>query len=356
MLETVDRAYELYREKSTGTLLRGIARSYLPDIADRWAALVEQEAKTRALFPMPKRRWLWLYRHGFLSQTDVLYDFERYDPSDYLSNYARYVRTPEINGRWSFLLDNKLAFHWLMEPFEDHRPALYGLIESGTLYRSPTLRVASSADAIGPNGSGDGDGDGGDAIPDPGRWVLDRLRKEGSLVIKPVTGGSGDNVLVCRREEGGYRVNGEGTTADDLRSTVADLDGYLVFEFVTQAAYSDDLFPDTDEGEFTIIEANSFTDINVFQTHTPLLTDPRVRPVLRRSGRHLTADAVSNDRRRVGFYTGRPSLAVPMSNDPAARPVVARAARTIGARSTVPVRSNRAALATNRAIPAIVFR
>lgn len=237
MLETVDRAYDLYREKTTGDLLRGVARSYLPDIVDRWAALVQQEAKTRAMFPMTRRRRLWLYGRGFLSQADALYDFEGHDHREYLSNYARYARTPEINGRWSFALDNKLAFHWLMQPFENHRPALYGLIESGTLYRSPTLQITPAADPSDPDDE--------DTIPDPGRWVLERLREKGSLVIKPVTGGSGDNVLVCHREADGYRINDEEMTAATLRSEVADLDGYLVFEYVTQAAYSAELFPDT---------------------------------------------------------------------------------------------------------------
>lgn len=383
MLDAFGRAYDLYRDEGAGTLLRSVARSYLPDPADRWAALVQQEATTRALFPMPLQRRLWLYRHGFLSQARVLYDFERHGHRRYLSDYARYVRTPRINGRWAVALDNKLVFHWMMQPFEDYRPNLHGLIESGVLHRSPTLQIASAVDS-----SARLDDSG--TVPDPARWVLDRLRQEGALVIKPVTGGGGDNVFVCVREDDGYYVNDEPKTAAELRSLVADLDGYLVFEFVAPAAYSNGMFPDaantiriltmfpedanepfiaasvhrigtarsdgldnwsrgglsaeidrdtgtlsrgvrypydgelkwhaehpdtgariegvrvpgwsdivdrllaiardcpylpyigwdlivTAPGEFTIIEANSFTDIDLVQVHTPLLSDPRVR-------------------------------------------------------------------------------
>ena len=383
MWNTIARAYDLVRRGGLGPLLRAVTRSYLPAPADRWASLVQQEVRTRSLFPMPMRERLWLYRRGFLSQARALYEFGRHDPRQYLSDYARYVRTPRINGRWAVALDNKLVFHWMMQPFDDYRPDLYGLIESGTVHRSLPLQVTSVDESSAcSNASTVG--------TDPGRWVLDRLRDEGALVIKPVTGGGGENVLVCDHREGEYRVNDEPRTADEFRSLIRDLDGYLVFEFVEPAGYATELFPDTantiriltlfpedasepfiaasvhrigttrsegldnwsrgglsadidrdtgrlsrgvqypysgqlewctthpdtgsriegtqvpgwtditdrlleiaseypylpyvgwdlivtDPGEFTIIEANSYTDIDLLQVHTPLLEDPRAR-------------------------------------------------------------------------------
>lgn len=382
MQDTITRAYELLRREGIGSLLRAATRSYLPAPADRWASLVQHEVATRSLFPMTLRERLWLHRRGFLSQARVLYEFDRYGPRQYLSDYARYVRTPRINGRWAIALDNKLVFHWMMRPFDDHRPGLYGLIESGALHRSSTLQLAS-AEGSSPRSDTPNGG------TDPGPWVLDRLRTEGGLVIKPATGGGGENVLVYRYD-GEYRINDEPRTADEVRSSIRDLDGYLVFEFVEPAAYATELFPDaantirvltvfpegtnepfiaasvhrigtarsegldnwsrgglsadidrdtgrlsrgvqypysgrleryathpdtgvriegtrvpgwtditdrlleiareypylpyvgwdlivTDRGEFTIIEANSYTDVDLIQVHTPLLHDPRVR-------------------------------------------------------------------------------
>lgn len=93
--------------------------------------LITEEFRFSGRLPLGARLRCW--RRGFLSASAELYDLEHRDPSRYLNDYARFVRTPLLNGPYAFLLDNKLASHAILQPFREHLPTLHGAVLDGRL-------------------------------------------------------------------------------------------------------------------------------------------------------------------------------------------------------------------------------
>lgn len=54
----------------------------------------------------------------------------------------------------------------------------------------------------------------------------------------------GKGFFVCSWVDGTYHLDGEPKTHAEFESFVAELDGYLTCEYIEQAAYADELFPD----------------------------------------------------------------------------------------------------------------
>lgn len=185
--------------------------------------LVAREQATGEPTRLSLRRRLWLWRHGFLSRDDILYDLDEESRHRYVSEYQRELTRP-LNGDWKDALDNKLHFHRLLEPFEERRPAVYGYLKRGRF-----LPV-----------------DAPDAEPttEVGERVREQLDESGRLVVKPTRGTTGSRVLVCSAIEDGYRINGEEHSCESFAARVEALDDYLVSAFVEQASYADDLYPD----------------------------------------------------------------------------------------------------------------
>ncbi|MDS0293765.1 sugar-transfer associated ATP-grasp domain-containing protein [Halogeometricum luteum] len=195
--------------------------------------LFEREVVSGSSVSLPRERRLSLWRHGFTSRSGVLFDVEegRYD--EYLSDY-QLERLDSLGGPWGAVVKNKLAQYLLLDAFREHLPGLYGVLDGGDLKRRPAF---ASYEGSGPRRV--------DAVP----WLRDRLDDEGALVLKPVYGYGGSGVYVCRRlddedDEDGYLVNGERKTEAEFSALVEELEEYLVWEFVEQADYAADLFPD----------------------------------------------------------------------------------------------------------------
>ncbi|WP_408958292.1 sugar-transfer associated ATP-grasp domain-containing protein [Natrinema sp. 74] len=174
----------------------------------------------------------------------MIYDFESNDPAAYLTDYQRFVGTKRINGHWNALIDNKLAFHRVLGEFPAHRPTVYGLLVNGRLHAfDPAQQLALTDGGIECKRSP------GSATTQPTEepidWLDDILSDGDRLVLKWFSGGGGNNVHFLERVDGKYRFDGEWTSESDLVETLAGLEDYLVCEFVEQADYADELFPDT---------------------------------------------------------------------------------------------------------------
>lgn len=230
-----------------GQHLHGLAKTAYLSVRDEYGTrlshavtqrrrLVENEVSTwgKGWLPMPAARRLWLWRRGFLSRANALYDVTEENYRAYLSDYQR-ERAAWLNGGRAIALDNKLIFHWMMDPFDDHRVATYGLLADGRFHDVRTLRTATDGSGVMTETT--------THTADAATWVGDRLRTEGTLVLKPCRGGGGKNVTVCSFTNGTYRVNGEERTRAAFESMVADLDDYLISEAVEQADYARELFP-----------------------------------------------------------------------------------------------------------------
>ena len=79
----------------------------------------------------------------------------------------------------------------------------------------------------------------------PGSRLSDLVRRENTLVLKPVVGGGGNGFTLVehRREE--FFVNGESTSAEKIDETARGLHDCLVCEFVRQHRATARIFPRT---------------------------------------------------------------------------------------------------------------
>jgi hypothetical protein len=188
---------------------------------------------------MSLRRRLWLWRHGFLSQAEVLYDLDEDTYRRYFSDFQR-ERAYWINDEQRDALNNKLFFHWMMEPFAEQRVDTYGLFKRGRFHDLQSLRPAADGGGIAYS-----EGVSGRQTADATEWVTERLRDEGELMLKPWRGSDGLDVMRCSFAEGSYYVDGEERSQSAFESLVRGLDGYLVSEVIEQAAYAEEMFPDS---------------------------------------------------------------------------------------------------------------
>lgn len=202
------------------TLNRTASDSRLLD----YRSLLVQEANSWAYdLQLPPRRRLWLWRHGFTSLQGILYDFDRHDPKDYLSEYQRSRLYETLNGRHRYLLDDKLSQHWMLADHPDNRPKAFGLVNRGFVHG-----VAGT----------EYDGD-----PAPvSEWLPPALCEHSKLVLKQLRGLGGKEVRVCTYD-GAYRLDESSLSEDALCETVEKLSDYLVTEFVNQHPYATTLYP-----------------------------------------------------------------------------------------------------------------
>ncbi|WP_267640173.1 sugar-transfer associated ATP-grasp domain-containing protein [Haloarchaeobius amylolyticus] len=210
-------------------------RTIYNEVRNHWS-LLETERETADQYERSLPRRLWLWRHGFLSRSDVIYDLDRHSVEDYLSDYERFVRSKDINDDWGRLLDHKLAFHWMLSGFVEHRPTLHGLLRDGRFLPAAALHERDGEVTLASEGS----------AADAADRVLDLLDREQRLVLKWIRGGGGNNVLICRAtRDGAVEVDGETESRDRFARRVRELDDYLVSEFVEQAPFQERLYPDT---------------------------------------------------------------------------------------------------------------
>jgi hypothetical protein len=256
------------------------------------ATLARRELRTGAAIDLPLRRRLWLWRRGFTSRSDALFDLSEENYRQFVSD-LQHERADGLAGRWDAVVNNKLTYYLLFGSFSERLPDLYGVLDEGRFdRRSPLMPVApGTADRLavarGPAGTSDAtartDRDGstlveanaggvegdvtetadsveGDAAGsvDAVGWIDDYLDANDRVVLKPIYGHGGRGVYVCRREADGtggtsgtsggdgatYDVNGTTTSRVEFASLIDGLEQYLAWEFVEQAPYADSLFPE----------------------------------------------------------------------------------------------------------------
>ncbi|MFC6824193.1 sugar-transfer associated ATP-grasp domain-containing protein [Halopelagius fulvigenes] len=222
MLERIRRARDRIRAAGVGSFAYETVRSSLP-FWDRFRLdlLMFEWTKGRTV-PLEPWNRLRMLRHGFLSSSYYLYDFdERRNYDDYVSEYEKMAYTAHINGRTRKYLDDKFEFYAAMRSrgFGDRLPELVGAIDSG---REDVEDVGADR-------------------------ILELLDGGERLVLKSATGAGGSGVYICRvADDGeGYVVNGDAASASEVRSVVSSVEGYLVTEYNEQANYAAEVFPDS---------------------------------------------------------------------------------------------------------------
>lgn len=194
----------------------------------KWINLSKKEV-SNPHFNGDLRRRLSLYRHGFLTRSDTIYDFEKYGFDQYLSDSSRYIRTPTINGKFAEALNNKLFTYWMLDRFQDRLPVLFSVVNGGYYYptneEEPTHIQPCAGRA--------------------GERVLSKLREKGAVVLKGIKGGRGEQIHLCKWNNGQCEVNGKQVQKSEFKSRINDLEESIVTEFETQMDYSANIYPET---------------------------------------------------------------------------------------------------------------
>jgi len=155
---------------------------------------------------------------GFLSESAVIY--QKNGPNHlrfYLSDFARYTKTGDIDQPFDDIMRNKLCFWGFMKNFSEQVSPALGVILRGKLVHLGTSDTE---------------------LPSSG---LPRLRAK--LILKPLSGSGGDGVITYEWRDGDHLVNSEPVTGDELLRRLGE-EIYLVCPFVRQAEYASRIFPD----------------------------------------------------------------------------------------------------------------
>lgn len=194
----------------------------LPHLID---AFVTAERPNIKKFDMPWRRRAWLYRHGFLSIADSIYDdLGPETVADYLSDY-RWRRTRRINEPNSPALRNEILFRSVVgQTHPELLPDLYGVTRDGQLVEGlPWESVADSSEAL--------------------RAII----REEPVVCKPINSAAGEGVSVVDydADADAYTINGRHVHTDAALAPLMSLNGPTVAtEHITQAEYAQTIYPD----------------------------------------------------------------------------------------------------------------
>jgi len=170
--------------------------------------------------PVPLSKKLWGWRHGFTTNSTYYYELTPENIHEYVSDAARFIRTPRINGPFASALLNKLVFSNLVACCGGPVPEYYCYASEGTL-----LPVG---DRYGMN---DADG------------VIAACMTGERFVVKPAGGGGGVGVRVISSADGKLTINGKAVSEDEFRRFISRLDGALICEFIEQHEYASTIFP-----------------------------------------------------------------------------------------------------------------
>jgi hypothetical protein len=158
------------------------------------------------------------WRRGLLSASYTLYSSAGHPLKLYLNDWARYMRTPRINGKWSVLLDDKCLFEQFFGGLV-RVPRTHGLLVYGKFLPKPhTPEVRTLAE------------------------LVERHGRDG-IVFKPIRGGGGREIKILKREGDDLLLNGEPVNLEELQKRLDKRHQTMAVEFIEQHEYSATIFP-----------------------------------------------------------------------------------------------------------------
>jgi hypothetical protein len=201
----------------------------------------------RTSFRVPWRRRLAALRRGFTSKTAVLYQLERNDPAQFVSDLGFAWRGYKISGFFNPIVGNKLILAQVLAGYGIPHPRVLALVVKGRLIGMREPLAAAATDAL--------------------RTVLS---ESATVVFRPHWAGAGEGIFFLRGDDGSWSINGVAASDSEVSALIAGLDRYVVTAFVQQAAYAANIFPaaantirvltlwDADDGPFVAAAVHRF--------------------------------------------------------------------------------------------------
>ncbi|PWF27386.1 sugar-transfer associated ATP-grasp domain-containing protein [Ancrocorticia populi] len=161
------------------------------------------------------RKKLWAYRNGLLSYRITQYGITKENREDFISDLEyRWLR--HINKKYKYWLEDKISIKYVASQFNECFPGYYYFtsLHDGENKVIPMMDCPESFGA---------DFD----------EILRLAREKGVLALKPDEGSHGDGFYRLDYVDGGYTLNGEPATADEVKGILADpTNQYLITEFI----------------------------------------------------------------------------------------------------------------------------
>ena len=179
---------------------------------------IEMEAENLQRYDIPLARRLWLYRHGFLSSRDAIYDLSGDTVDAYLSD-IEHLRTEGINEPNTMALNNTALFQRVVS--QTHPELL------------PTFHATLSEQGVTPVPGGDIE-----TVDD-----LVELAREMPVVVKPVKQAGGTGVSLLESDGQQLLFDGRPVSKSDLADICPSGADRMVVEYVEQADYAREIYP-----------------------------------------------------------------------------------------------------------------
>ncbi len=208
-------------------MLSLLKRAYIT--AREWRYFIlRDELKSTVSVPLLTR--LRMLRHGFRGQSWILFDLANNDRTEYISDLQR-IRMgrlhvlKNIRAGYPIALDNKLYFEAIAGRYY-RVPKVHAYIERGRIFALTDEWQAAAGEA----GSLE---------------AFSRIAPGKPVVLKPLAGAEGAEVLFIQHEDGKWLLNWNAATPEQIERTIQKLNEYMVCEFIEQGAFGASLYPRT---------------------------------------------------------------------------------------------------------------
>jgi len=186
--------------------------------------VIRLDFQSRWPLGLPKRLKMW--KLGFLSDKYVAYDLKKNDYRQYTTDYQE-IMARFINHPYSEILNNKLIFERF---YGEHVkiPRSYAIIDKGLIYGYDCHRKGYN-----------------EPRTNIGLEVKKLAGQYGKLVLKPIKGAMGEGVMILSGA-GAERlsINNSVYEISALEDSFRSLKNYFVSEYIEQAVYSKNIFPE----------------------------------------------------------------------------------------------------------------
>jgi hypothetical protein len=207
---------------------------------------IKRELKPKFIIPFHKKIQMWSM--GFSAESFIYYDFKKFRKRDFLTEYQMYCRAIKINAGYTEVMNNKLLFNYLIQNVAKV-PKIYAMVQNGKIIPLDNLRQIQDLKSL-----------------------IEFCKIEKNLIIKIFESSSGYGVFKLSWIKNTVLLNDKPTSVEDLEQKLSILDNYMICECVTQASYSNEIFP------------GSVNTVKVYTLMDPYTNEPFIAGACHRFG------------------------------------------------------------------------
>jgi len=156
--------------------------------------------------------------NGFTPEEYYLFNFDKNDMNDYLSKFKRIYYRKKLNGPdFTVLLDNKMIFKFISSNKLDISPYLYWKKDNVIYDKDNEIVEAKN--------------------------IIEKLN--GIYFLKPLNEGGGKDGIKITCKNNKYLINETNVNIKEIRKEFETRKSFILEEYVEQAKYSNDIYPNS---------------------------------------------------------------------------------------------------------------